>query len=690
MEGLNYSSSKELIKNVSHLYKIEDSKKFNHKKIDKLNKEIIFYGWGRKKSGLKAIEDAKKYNSCFKLLEDGFIRSIGLGVNNSPSFSIIEDDIGIYYDATQHSKLEHIFLNYEFQKDSELLNKSKEAIKLIKENNISKYNDAKNIPQDFFKNDNKKVLIIAQTANDSSLEYGFGNKFSTSQIIEDAIKENQDSEIFIKIHPDVLNGSKDSDIKIKDIPCNVTIISENINPISLLKYFSKVYTKTSQMGFEAILVGCECICYGSPFYSGWGITIDKNNIKRRNRKLSIEEIFAGSYILYTKYFDYYTEKETDIIHTIKNIIQYKKNINKNKIFLFGFSIWKQRYITLFLKEYKKENIIFINSKYDLLRISMNKGLNQNSEIAIWGKIIFEDIEDFADKNDIKIKRIEDGFIRSVGLGSDLTKPYSLVIDDNGIYFDPTKPSDLEILLNDKKNFSNKKMMQESNKILNFIKLSKISKYNSSSESKNTKYIYSNRNIILVIGQVEDDASIKYGGFGMTNLKLLQEVRNKYPYAFIVYKAHPDVLSGNRIGNISSDIVLKYADKEIIDISPANLFKEVDEVHTITSLTGFEALLHGKKVYTYGIPFYAGWGLTNDKHKIERRRKDLTIQELSTAVYILYPKYINPKNDFYCSPEILVSSIINKKEKLNNFRYRVKTNIRNKISRYSQKFIRFFK
>ena len=36
---------------------------------------------------------------------------------------------------------------------------------------------------------------------------------------------------------------------------------------------------------------------------------------------------------------------------------------------------------------------------------------------------------------------------------------------------------------------------------------------------------------------------------------------------------------------------------------------VDEVHTLTSLTGFEALLRGIEVHAYGGPFYAGWGLT---------------------------------------------------------------------------------
>ena len=43
-------------------------------------------------------------------------------------------------------------------------------------------------------------------------------------------------------------------------------------------------------------------------------------------------------------------------------------------------------------------------------------------------------------------RVEDGFVRSVGLGSDFLPPASLVLDRRGMYFDPRTKSDLETLL----------------------------------------------------------------------------------------------------------------------------------------------------------------------------------------------------------------------------------------------------
>lgn len=283
-----------------------------------------FKGWGRKRTGRFALWCHKTFGGNLTLLEDGFIRSLDLGVKGSPSFSIVQDDIGIYYDATTPSRLEYILQTYDFDSDVALMTKARDAIELIKKYHISKYNHAKDIDKNFFLSDEKRVLIIAQTAGDSSLHYGRGYEYSTDQMIKKAVEENPDCKIYLKIHPDVLTGKKSSDIDIKNIDKNISIISEDINPISLLKCFSKVYTKTSGMGFEALLVGCECVCFGMPFYASWGITDDRLTCDRRKRKLSIEEVFAAAYILYTRYVNPYSKKEIDIIETIETIAEMKE------------------------------------------------------------------------------------------------------------------------------------------------------------------------------------------------------------------------------------------------------------------------------------------------------------------------------------------------------------------------------
>lgn len=332
----------------------------------------------------------------------------------------------------------------------------------------------------------------------------------------------------------------------------------------------------------------------------------------------------------------------------------KKNIKK--IFLFGFSRWKHKYIKPFLAKYSDAKICFINpiftNEYDL---ACRKGLKKYSdiEILIWGRKEFTAVQEFAQANNIKITRVEDGFIRSVALGSDLTQPYSQVFDDVGIYFDATCPSRLENILNYYK--FDKQLLQQADTLITKLRDSKLSKYNKDAHRKLN--LPNKMRKVLVPGQVENDASIKFGGRGMTNLELLKKVRQTKPDEYIIYKPHPDVLSGNRLGNVPEEQALKYCDEIVTNVSMSSVLSAVDEVHTITSLTGFEGLLYGKDVYTYGMPFYAGWGLTNDALVESRRQRKLSLTELVAAAYIIYPSYIHPNTLKPCSAIELINELI---------------------------------
>jgi capsular polysaccharide export protein len=190
---------------------------------------------------------------------------------------------------------------------------------------------------------------------------------------------------------------------------------------------------------------------------------------------------------------------------------------------------------------------------------------------------------------------------------------------------------------------------------------RISKYNlgdSQLEIKNEK-----RKAILVVGQVEKDASIRFGtGAVNTNLKLLQSVRKKFPEAYIIYKPHPDVVAGIRKKGENKVLEKKYYDLKVESGDALALFDSIDSVHTMTSLVGFEALLRNKKVYTYGQPFYAGWGLTIDLMPIERRCRQLSLEELVAGSLIRYPTYVSRTSKMYTSPEKVVEELIHQKEK----------------------------
>ncbi|EID1245475.1 capsular polysaccharide biosynthesis protein, partial [Campylobacter jejuni] len=621
----------------------------------------LFFGWGRKKSGLKAMNLAKKYKAKFILLEDGFIRSLNLGVENSPSFSMVKDDIGIYYDATMPSKLENLLNTYEFK--GEEIKQAKKAIELIKKYKISKYNNNLDIPDDYFQKDEKRVLIIAQTANDASLEFGLAKDFKTVDMIKDAIKENPDSKIYIKIHPDVLSGKKQSDLDINSLPKECILISENFNPIALLEFFDKVYTKTSGMGFEALIQECECVCYGMPFYAGWGLTKDKLECKRRMQKRSLEEVFYAAYILYSEYFNPYLNQKSNIFDTIQTLAKYKdiEKANSNRLFMLGFTLWKRYFIKPFFKA-KNNEIIFLNSIKSLARYK----LKEDDKFFIWGKkydentlknlLLVKAKEQNLTNFTPKVSLVEDGFIRSISLGSDLTRPFSLIVDDKGLYIDPNKVSKLEELLQNE--IFDKNMLNRAKNIIKTLLENRFSKYNGLKHEDLKINAKIGQKVILIPAQVEDDASMILGGFGLSTLDLLKEVRSKNQDAYIIFKPHPDVLSGNRVGLKDETLILEFCDEIVKDCSIDSAIKIADEIHTITSTSGFDALLRAKKVFTYGMPFYAGWGLTKDKYRCERRTRKLSLEELVAGALIIYPRYINPKTKTLCEIEVCLDIMLN--------------------------------
>ncbi|MEO5671042.1 MAG: beta-3-deoxy-D-manno-oct-2-ulosonic acid transferase, partial [Ramlibacter sp.] len=160
-----------------------------------------------------------------------------------------------------------------------------------------------------------------------------------------------------------------------------------------------------------------------------------------------------------------------------------------------------------------------------------------------------------------------------------------------------------------------------------------------------------RQVVLVVGQVEKDASIAWGACDVrTNLGLLQAVRALRPDAWLVYKPHPDVVAGLRGKGEGEARAGAICDEMLLAGSMHDLLEQVDEVHVMTSLTGFEALLRARPVVCWGHPFYAGWGLTQDRQPHARRTRRLSLDELVAGALIRYPVYCSAATGKRCTPE----------------------------------------
>lgn len=641
---------------------LHDSELISYSHLTKTIRADNVIGWGLRPSAGKARAYAEQHYLPYIALEDGFLRSLGLGVMGYPPFSVVYDDVGIYYDTTRSSRLEQLILSSHFSATD--LQQAEQAVRLIVRHQLSKYNHN----PDYVSNEPKTseiVLVIDQTFGDMAVKYGRANESDFQQMLDAAIGENPDAQIWVKTHPDVISGKKKG--YLTDLHCygnRIRLFAEDVNPISLLNRIDKVYCVTSQMGFEALLLGKPVITFGIPWFAGWGVTEDrhpdidvlKRSQRRENR--SFLQLFAAAYLQYSRYINPYSGK----VGTIFDVIDYlskAKILNQRlsgHLYCVGMSLWKRAVIKPFFN-LPLCRLHFVGS----LKSLEKRVFEKNARLLIWsqGK---PEILAFAEKHNLPLLRMEDGFIRSVGLGSNLVAPLSLVIDDLGIYFNTQTPSRLEeILLHQE--FSEQDLVL-AKKLQTRLLEANIGKYNVGSAGFQLNV--TDKRTILVPGQVEDDASIRFGSPEIKkNLDLLRKVRELNPNAYIIYKPHPDVVSGNRQGHIPTEQAVEFADEIVENANILDCINQVDEVHTMTSLAGFEALLRGKIVHCYGLPFYSNWGLTEDYLSLERRHRKLCLEELISAVLVYYPQYVDPENATMINAEQAIEILQQQKQQLSH-------------------------
>lgn len=344
-----------------------------------------------------------------------------------------------------------------------------------------------------------------------------------------------------------------------------------------------------------------------------------------------------------------------------------KNLSKgkDKVFVVGFSTWK----TYLRKYFDGYELVFIPKNINKSEFEKKFGpamlkLRETCQVFIWGFKCPSFIIDFIDENNIKIKYVEDGFVRSVKLGATKAPPMSLCLDSRSPYFDATRPTELEDLINNYDFTGQDELLEKSKKLMEMLVSTGTSKYNNS-DSISIEKVYGEKKEkrILVLGQVEDDASIKYGcNSEVTNNDIVRLARRENPEAHIIYKPHPDVLNGHRPYQSDPDEVAHICQVLREDIPLSDSFKTIDHVYAITSLAGFEALIRGIEVTTVGCPFYSGWGLTNDKQENPRRTRKLTVTELFALSYLVYPAYFDPDTGETKDLEYCINAIQQEKAK----------------------------
>ena len=599
----------------------------------------VLLAWGRRPSALWVERLARKWNLPVWHLEDGLLRSVAKGKAHPP-LGLMVDELGVHFDATAPSQMEQLIAGPITSAEAD---RARALQNLWREQRLSKVNPPveAEAPQEPY------VLVVDQSAGDRSIALGLADASCFQRMLQAALEEHPDCTVVLKVHPDVISGRALGHFSAKDLAePRVRLSADGGHPARLLERARAVYVVTSQMGFEALLWGRPVHCFGMPFYGGWGLTHDRREAPLRRRQgASLEALVHAALVAGCRCIDPHRHQHCRI-ETLMAAIGLQRRLQAQqprRCVAFGFTPWKQRNLRRFLEGSQ------LRFRAPWRRIP--QGVDA---VVVWGRRARPRLLEAAARRQLPVLHVEDGFLRSVGLGADLVDPVSWVVDHQGVYYDATRPSDLETRLATGQWTS--VQCQRAAALRQRLVKEAITKYNLQAEA--WRRPPGNRRVVLVIGQVESDASIQYGAPGIrSNRALLAAVREAEPEAYLVYKPHPDVVAGLCRAGVGEDDAFELCDEVLPQGSIQQLFTQIDALHVLTSLAGFEALLRGVEVHCWGMPFYAGWGLTHDRECCSRRQRTLSLDELVHAALIDYPRYISRDSGWFITPEQAIDDLV---------------------------------
>lgn len=639
-------------------------------------------GWGRKKSHRRASRFAAQHDLPILTLEDGFLRGLGSGTAQRYGCSVVIDPVGIYFDAHAPSYLEQLIATSDLTAAQRL--RAQTLRQRIVEAHLSKYNPTAatgTLGELAIDTHFCNVLLIDQVAGDQSVAGAGANAQTFADMLRAARKLYPNAKLWVKAHP----AGKAGYLTALPLSPDVSVIQQAVNPLELLANMDAVCTVSSQMGFEALLLGKRVHCFGVAWYAGWGLTDDSyfahhvmqplytattaRRAQRVAKPKTLDDLFHAAYLRYSYYANPATGQACDIEQVIDWLMTNRtwRERLPYEATVYAFSRWKYSFVRAFLASAggQLQFIAKPKSVTDLpiiakpfaelaqLKQQLNSRWAQNrlhtaKDIIVWGIAKRREIQ--RQRPNAQIWCMEDGFVRSTGLGASLIAPLSVVLDRRGIYYDATTTSDLEHKLVCQTDLTPTQSMRTAT-LIDTLLAQQVSKYNVGDKRVLTTHAAPHQRILLVVGQVEDDMSVQCCASDIrTNRALLEQVRAAHPNAYILYKPHPDVQAGLRTGQIDAPTLARLADQVVTDIAMPACLAAVDAVHTISSLTGFEALLRGLSVTCYGVPFYAGFGLTDDRatgaaaqraYARRARCQPLSLQQLGYVTLITYPLYRVP-------------------------------------------------
>ena len=350
--------------------------------------------WGNSPTARRGLAIVARHNAPVLRVEDSFLRSLHPGRVGEPPLGLLLDRSGVHFDPAQPSDLETLLATHPLD-DTALLNRARYGIERMRELHLSKYSAVDpTLPPP----DPGYVLVVDQALNDASVTASKGEYARFREMLVMAQEENPGARILIKTHPETVAGYRSGYFSDQDLSDRVAFFSTPISSWLLLDGAVGVYTLSSQFGFEAILAGHKPRVFGQPFYAGWGLTQDEEYFPRRQRKLTRAQLFAAAMILCPSWYDPYRDRLCEL-ETVLDTLEAQTRAWRQDLkgwTASGMRLWKRKHLQQMFGREKK------------IRFTSGPPDSSDRPHMVWAN------QSLARRR-VSV-RIEDGFLRSRGLG----------------------------------------------------------------------------------------------------------------------------------------------------------------------------------------------------------------------------------------------------------------------------------
>jgi capsular polysaccharide export protein len=527
-------------------------------------------GWGFKPTAERARAEAARRGLPYLAIEDGFLRSIRLGVAGAPPWSLIVDDVGAHYDATSESRLERL-ISCQKAGDAD----THELMRLMRRYGLSKYNDAPDIAVQTLPRDRPLVIVLDQTSGDMSVPAGGGGPESFLQMLDAALAENPGCRVLVRTHPDVLSGRRRGFLTEEARRRAVPLLSVAAGWPSIARYAARVYSVTSLGGLEAVIAGVPVSCFAMPFYAGWGLTEDRVQCARRQARPSLAALVSAIYQRYPGYVDPIHGGRCEALTLARRLAAARSAVAEGRI---AAAIAERRPAAVRVLGWigSRRTARTREAFASLFAACLPLGLNTSLGLRI--------LEDADTRRDLAAQPAWG-----------------------------RRPSDAGGELMERARVLQRRLRE--------LWLLAGALETQSEASSPTR-------CLLVIGSAAE----------AQDLPILECLRSTRPGLRLIYLPHRAKRARNSV---------EHGVETVAESTPALL--RASEVHTADSPLGFVALLLGRRVVTYGYPFYGGLGLTEDRKTWPVARPARSLEEVVAMTLLASTTYIHGETGLPIDP-----------------------------------------